>query len=264
MAERVVSGPAADTLRATETVSIHTRKIYDSCRDKDCIEDLRLYPDNDSQALVRNAIGVRARSAELLYSAVAVEEVSFKRGWYTVDVRNFYKVSGECWSLAGTETICGLAVFDKRCLLFGSDGSAKVFTSEMTEPAPDAGKPVAAVETVDPIVLSMRLEEAAESAPAELEITEIPDFIAAAFPSGISLTDEGRRVYVTLGQFSIVRLERDTQLVIPVYSYSMPDKECSCGEEGDPCDIFRRIRFPVDEFFPPDTIVEPEDYKSAL
>ena len=26
-----------------EAVSIHTRKITDSCRDKDCIEDLRVY-----------------------------------------------------------------------------------------------------------------------------------------------------------------------------------------------------------------------------
>lgn len=264
MAERPVSEPAEQLSRVTEAVSVHTRKIFDSCRDKDCIEDLRLYLDNDSQALIKNAIGVRARSAELLYSAVAVEPVSFKRGYYTVDIRNFYKVDGECYSLSGPDAITGLAVFDKRCLLFGSDGSAKVFTSEMTEPAPDAGKPLAVVETVDPIVLSMRLEEVTDSAPTDQEIKEIPDFIASAFPSGIATTDEGMRVYVTLGQFSIVRLERETQLVIPVYEYSMPDKECACGEEGDPCDLFRRIRFPVDEFFPPDSLPGVEDYKSAL
>lgn len=264
MAERVASEPLAEPARATEAVSIHTRKIYDSCRDKDCIEDLRLYLDNDSQLRVKTAIGVRARSAELLYSAVAVDEVSFKRGYYTVDIRNYYKVDGECYSLAGSEPITGLSVFDKRCILFGSDGSAKIFTSEMTEPAPDAGKPLASVESVDPIVLAIRLEEAAEVVPTETDITEIPDFIASAFPSGVALTDEGKRVYVTLGQFSIVRLERETQLVIPVFSYSMPDKECACGEEGDPCDLFRRIRFPVDEFFPPDTLPGVEDYKSAL
>ena len=264
MAERSVSEPAEELTRATEAVSIHTRKIFDSCRDKDCIEDLRLYLDNDSQALVKNAIGVRARSAELLYSAVAVESVSFKRGYYTVDIRNFYKVDGECYSLSGPDAITGLAVFDKRCLLFGSDGSAKVFTSEMTEPLSDAGKPLAVVETVDPIVLSMRLEDASDTTPADPEITEIPDFISDAFPSGISTADDGKRGYVARGQFSIVRLERETQLVIPVFDYSMPEKECACGEEGDPCDLFRRIRFPVDEFFPPDSLPGVEDYKSAL
>ncbi len=264
MADRSVSEPAEELTRATEAVSVNTRKIFDSCRDKDCIEDLRLYLDNDSQAFVKNAIGVRARSAELLFSAVAVEPVSFKRGYYTVDIRNFYKVDGECYSLSGPDPITGLAVFDKRCLLFGSDGSAKVFTSEMKEPVPDAGKPLAVVETVDPIVLSMRLEEGTDTTPADIQITEIPDFISDAFPSGIYTADDGNKVFVTLGQFSIVRLERETQLVIPVYDYSMPDKECACGEEGDPCDLFRRIRFPVDEFFPPDTLPGVEDYKSAL
>ncbi len=34
----------ADSQECTEAVCIHTRKIYDSCRDKDCVEDLRVYP----------------------------------------------------------------------------------------------------------------------------------------------------------------------------------------------------------------------------
>ena len=35
------------------------------------------------------------------------------------------------------------------------------------------------------------------------------------------------RLYVTLGQFSIIRMERDTQLLIPAYDYCLPEKECS-------------------------------------
>ena len=57
----------------------HSRKVYDSCKDKDCIEDLRVYLDAPSQAIVANSIGVRARSAELLYVDVNVEEVTFNR-----------------------------------------------------------------------------------------------------------------------------------------------------------------------------------------
>ena len=42
-----MSEQCQDTLRCRpedlrEAMSIHTRKITDSCRDKDCIEDLRL------------------------------------------------------------------------------------------------------------------------------------------------------------------------------------------------------------------------------
>jgi hypothetical protein len=68
----------------------------------------------------------------------------------------------------------------------------------------------------------------------------------------VSLSPESRLWYVTLGQFSIIRLERDTQLVIPVYDYCFPEKECEGGTDDDPCTIFGRIRFPVEEFFPVD------------
>ena len=64
------------------------------------------------------------------------------------------------------------------------------------------------------------------------------------------------RLYVTLGQFSIIRLERDTQLLMPVYDYCMPEKECDCGSDcsqEDPCEVFRQVKFPVDEFFPPNS-----------
>ena len=44
MPEKVVPGPVEDSRGIREAVCIHTRKIFDSCRDKDCIEDLRFYP----------------------------------------------------------------------------------------------------------------------------------------------------------------------------------------------------------------------------
>ena len=43
MNERVVPGPVQDSCGIREAVCIHTKKIYDSCRDKDCIEDLRVF-----------------------------------------------------------------------------------------------------------------------------------------------------------------------------------------------------------------------------
>ena len=42
--------PAQSCIR--EAVCIHTKKIYDSCRDKDCVEDLRVYPTRSSQAVL--------------------------------------------------------------------------------------------------------------------------------------------------------------------------------------------------------------------
>ena len=56
---------------------------------------------------------------------------------------------------------------------------------------------------------------------------------------------------VTLGLFTIVQLERDVQMLIPAYDFCVPEKECCHDMENDPCDAFKQIRFPVNEFFPP-------------
>ena len=44
MPEKVVPGPVSEERCIREAVCIHTKKIFDSCKDKDCIEDLRVYP----------------------------------------------------------------------------------------------------------------------------------------------------------------------------------------------------------------------------
>ena len=84
-----------------------------------------------------------------------VQEITFNRGYYTVDVTYFYRVNGETFP-AG-EPITGLAVFAKRVMLFGSEASAKVYTSADTGTSEDAGLPIGVVESVDPIALHMKL-----------------------------------------------------------------------------------------------------------
>ena len=81
--------------------------------------------------------------------------------------------------------------------------------------------------------------------------------------------NEAKRVFVSLGIFSIIKIERHVQLLIPSYDFCIPQKECVGATDDNPCDLFERIDFPVDEFFPPergeflecdqDDISEPED-----
>ena len=133
MPEKVMPGPVQDSACIREAVCIHTKKIYDSCKDKDCIEDLRFYPTQNSQAAIDRAVSIKAGSAELLYAYIDVEPVSFHRGFYTVDVRYFYKVTADAFvGAARPVEVCGLCVFDKRVILFGSEGSAKIFSSQVT------------------------------------------------------------------------------------------------------------------------------------
>lgn len=80
MSERVVPGPVQDSCGIREAVCIHTKKIYDSCRDKDCIEDLRVYPTRGSQAVIDRALSVRGGRAELLRAYIDVEPAAYNRG----------------------------------------------------------------------------------------------------------------------------------------------------------------------------------------
>ena len=86
-----------DTLRCNpsdlrQAMSIHTRKITDSCRDKDCIEDLRVYLTTGSQQILDSASNARVRSAELLCTYIDVEPVAFDGHHYCIDVTFYYRV----------------------------------------------------------------------------------------------------------------------------------------------------------------------------
>jgi len=226
------------------------------------VDDLRVFPTVSSQSYIENALSIRPKRAELLYVDVNVEPVTFNRGYYTVDCTYFYAVTGE--TFPGGQTCTGLAVFDKRVMLFGSLGSVKSYSSESPMPVADIDDlPVAVVNSVDPIFLHSKLVDAECLLPTELEQRSIPQRITAAFDEALVLTDTSRRWFATIGQFSIIRLERDTQLLIPAYDYCLPDKECpGTITEDDPCTLFSRIRFPVEEFFPPDSVCECDEYRN--
>ena len=132
MAENGMPGPVCDLSSVRESVCIHTRKIFDSCRDKDCIEDLRFYPTAAAQQVLSGCQMIRGGTAELLYVYTDVEPVTFNRGFYSIDMRFFYRVSLQAATGSPRYTeIEGLCVFDKRVILYGGEGGAKVFTSQM-------------------------------------------------------------------------------------------------------------------------------------
>ena len=271
MAENGMPGPVCDLSSVRESVCIHTKKIFDSCRDKDCIEDLRFYPTTAAAQVLSGCQMIRGGTAELLYVYTDVEPVTFNRGFYSVDMRFFYRVTLQV--AAGTPRYTeaeGLCVFDKRCILFGSEGSAKIFTSrpafdELDVPSRmSPNLPTAVVEAVDPIVLDTRIAECCNPCQCECSLTEIPACIAQCFAQDLVFDNcSSRRYYVTLGQFTLVRLERDTQLLIPVYDYCIPQTECCDDEQQDPCGLFRSVAFPVSEFFPPNSVEMPKDYIST-
>lgn len=242
-----------------QALSIHTRKITDSCRDKDCIEDLRVYLTKPSQALLDSAAGAKVRCADLLYTYIDVEPVAFDRNHYCIDVTFYYRILAD--TVIGNlrpAALYGLAVFSKRVVLCGEESKAHIFTSDTRLNEADGSTqlssnlPTAVVEVLDPMVLSSKVLNLSECTCHESTSIQIPTQILQMFDDELVVSGESRRLLVTLGQFSIIRLERDAQLVVPILDYSIPTKEC-CDNPGcaeDPCEMFSRIPFPAAQFAP--------------
>ena len=259
MAEHKTDALRCNPQDLRQAMSIHTRKITDSCRDKDCIEDLRVYLTQSSQGIFNTATGVRVRCADLMYAYIDVEPVAFDRNHYCIDVTFYYRILAD--AIVGSSrpaALSGLAVFTKRAVLCGEDSRAHIFTSDTRIDSPDgvtvssANRPTAVVEVLDPMVLSSKVTEICECTQQEVA-AQIPGCVQHMFDEELVLSPERRRLFVTLGQFSIIRLERDAQLIVPVMDYSIPTKDC-CDTPGccteDPCEMFSRIPFPTQQFAP--------------
>ena len=245
-------------------MSIHTRKITDACRDKDCIEDLRVYLTRGSQEVLETATCVKVRKAELLYTSIDVEQVAFDRKHYCIDVTFYYRIFAD--ATVGTcrpAALYGLSVFSKRAVLCGEESKTHIFSSTArlgcgNGPAiRQANLPTAVVEVLDPMVLQSKVKDGSHC--HDNLTVQIPDQIRQMFDDELVTQTDRRKLYVTLGQFSLIRLEREAQLVVPVLDYSIPCKECcdapGCGE--DPCEMFSRIPFPEGQFVPRDCDRDP-------
>ena len=244
-----------------EAVCIHTDKVYDSCRDKECLENLRVYIPTCSQSLIDTAINIKVRKAEVIWVYQDVEPVPFNDGYYSVDIKFFFRITLDVFSGVGRPTtVYGLATFDKKVVLFGSEGKAKVYSSSFRNDAVDTqfvsrtNLPKAVVEVVDPIALGAKI---VEGRPPHcccddlLDASSLPSFICNCFDGEFIDLDPTKKVFVTLGLFSIIKIERQVQLLVPVYDFCIPDKECVAATPDNPCELFDSINFPLDEFYPP-------------
>ena len=260
MSDTTQAGTACDLRGIREAVCVHTDKISDSCLAKDCIKDLQVYLTVPSQQALDCAVSAKARYVELLHVGVHVETVPYSTGYYTVDLTFYYRVIADASAAGGRPTtVTGLAIFSKRLVMFGGETSARSFSSRsgvscLCKQAIQAGNvPEAIVEVVDPMILGSRVQEVCSCNCCPPSPPVIPEAILGCFEEQLVLDGESKRLLVTIGQFSIARLERSTQLLIPTFDYCIPSKTCknvSSSNTESPCEVFGQIEFPMDAFFP--------------
>lgn len=235
-----------------EAVCVNANRVYDSCSDKDCIDHLPIAFTDTSQAKIDAATSLKCRNVSVIDVYMDIQRVPFNKGFYSVEMTFFFGLQFDVYQLPSlTPTIVeGVACFTKKVILYGSEGNVNVFSSSDTHGGNATKRdttPEATVQVVSPICLSCKLVECCNPTAC----MNIPMGVAAHFDGTFRTVEAAKHVEVTLGVFSIVSLGRTVQMMVPVYDFCIPDKECPQTNDDDPCELFRRIKFPVNEFFPP-------------
>ena len=246
-----------------EVCCIETDRIYDSCRDRDCYENLRVNISDYGKDIIARTGNIRVKDAYLAWTYIGVDRVRFNRGFYSVNIRYYIKINFEaCIGNNKPLEFEGVTAFDKKVVLFGGEKNVNIFRS-----TPDAssacgsgevkdsgnGFPTAVVEATEPIILDVKVFDK-HSLPNNCCCCccDIPENVVCQFESPISenANDCDRFLTVSLGLFSVIRLVRPAQLLINATEYCVPDKECVAPREENPCSIFNSMAFPSNEFCP--------------
>ncbi len=256
--------PCAGGFGGRDTVCIETDRIMDSCRDRDCFENVRVYLSNFGGEVLERTGSIRAKTAKILWTYIGLDPVQFNRGFYAVTVRFYLKLIFEaCLGGGRSQELEGIAVLEKRVILYGGESNACIYRSHglgegfCALPEPNCGEkniPTAVVEVVDPIVLGCRIMEYHDhcSCCCQCREGDMPRVVVDSLDAPLCFDEEhGRRfLTVSLGIFSVVRILRPAQYLINATEYCIPEKECVPVEEDDPCRVFRAMPFPVNEFCP--------------
>lgn len=241
-----------------DIVCIEANRVLDSCRDRDCFEDVSVYLTDFGQEVIEHTGNVRVKCAQIAWTCITVDPVQFNRGFFTVNIRFFVNIRFEACVGGRSQEFDGVTALEKKVVLFGGESGVSTFHSGSCEnpcdPEPsshDSTSPTATVDVASPVVLDARIVEEKDSScccTCCCCVDEIPERACRNIGAPLSGRGGDRILVVSIGIFSVVRLTRPGQFLVNATEYSVPDKECSCGEDKDPCCLFRTMEFPADEF----------------
>ncbi len=251
---------SSDRKNEREMVCIDTYRILDSCRDKDCFEDVRVYLTRCGQDILDRTSALRAKSAKVVTAYIDIDTVPFNRGFYQLSIKIYIKILVEaCISPGNIQELDGIAVVEKKVILFGSEGNVSIFKSDSAKDCfcksgchatKTSNLPIAVIETVDPIILSSKVVEPHHSCCCCC-IDDVPECVCASVDGDLTDDASSAKLLVSLGLFSVVKIERPCQYMINAVEYCVPEKECTAPVNDDPCSLFRKMEFPIREFCPP-------------
>lgn len=239
-------------LRRLREECIIALKVYDSCRQQDCLTCDDIGP---SRAAVNTILGNQTiTEGEIIYpptnsASVSVDDVKvskaiivgkepnpFKNGFWDITIKyvflynlTFREADGQVIG-----SILANSVFTKKVTLFGSIGSDIMISTDLFRGASDSFNLDA-----DPFIL---VESKAVSLAADLRYCN-----CCCCDDNNSDASE---VCITIGLFTIIKLFRIVNLTVQSRGFCVP-QECEQIAQLNPCDYFQNLDFPMDIFAPP-------------
>ena len=273
-----------------EAVCIDTNRVYDSVSDKNCLEDLQVTFSDEVQPMINNACGIKLKEVEVSNVYMDVEAIPFNKGFYSVDITFFFLAKFEVQMPGmSCVTVTGVTTFTRKMILFGSEGEVKVFCSDQNGTNQNNGMPRVCLQVSAPVALGSRLVDCDCSCNCNCNCNpccgngcgcnngcnngcnsgcnpccnncntgcgctndcgNIPQDVSCQCGSSFGGCHTDKQVFITIGIFIIVQMERRVQMLMPAYDFCIPTKEPEVPVTGDPCELFKKIKFPTDSFFP--------------
>jgi hypothetical protein len=228
--------------------SVIALKIYDSCRQQDCLDEDELGP---ARSAIDQRLGDKHyREGEVIIApqnaaSVTVEDLRikriiivskrhnpFKRGFWDIDLEYVFEYHLVFREARGKEigTLKALSTFAKRVTLFGSLGTDIVIATDLFREQGDDSPTL----SLDPlaVALSAKLIHCRSHAHAR------------------SHDHNNAEVAVTIGLFTIIKLFRLVTLIVESRGFTIP-RNCQDIVPINVCEHFDRMPFPMDVFAPP-------------
>jgi len=248
----------SERLPPVKQENIISFKVYDNCRQQDCLDEDELGP---ARSAVCQKIGDRHfKEGEIITApsnaaSVSIEDLRikriiivnkrhnpFKRGYWDIDLEYVFEYFIVFREARGRDigTLKAISTFNKKVTLFGSIGSDIVIATDLLSEHGEESP----VLNLDPFVL---VEAKAIALAAKL----VP--CRNHHARHIDECDEGRIpmvVAVTIGLFTIVKLFRLVTLIVESRGFTIP-RYCTEIAPINACDHFGKLPFPMDVFAPP-------------
>ena len=221
-------------------------KVYDSCRQQNCLTHKEIGPARAAEQLCigdeHHREGDLIKPPPLAASAtvshlrikkikvVSKEPSAFKNGYWDVDIKFVfeYRITFREADASKITTIKANNIFNMQVTLFGSVGSGLVIGTDLMHGLCDS-----ATFDAEPFVL---VEAKAVSLHADLNYHH---------------DDHAKDVRVTIGLFSIIKLFRLVNLTVESRGFDIPDECPPAPSPVHPCTVFEEMDFPMDIFAPP-------------